>query len=92
MNCLGEHVAGGLHPSEGMTSLVPVLHEALDRGDEHPHALEGAAADRLARQDREPRFDLIHPRGARRREVQVEAAMALEPGLDHRVRVRGVVD
>ena len=71
----------GLGPDEGLgigvvglDEGVDVLSELFDRG-------EGCAAERLALQDREPDFDLVEPGCTRRREVEMDVRMPLEPAV-----------
>lgn len=49
------------------------------------------ALERVGVQVAEESLDHVEPRSAGRREVHVEARMALEPGLDLRMLVGGVV-
>ncbi len=65
----------------GLDEGIDMLPELFDRG-------EGSAVQRLSFQDLEPDFHLIEPGGPRRREVEKNVRVALEPaivpGLDPR--------
>ena len=65
--------------------------EAADGVDEVLDAGETAAADGLAGDDAEEDFDHVQPGPASRGEVQGAARVALEPGADGGMFVRGVV-
>src|SRR5690606_10260579 len=81
-NRLGEDLVGRLDPGERAGAGVPLTGEAFDRGGQGTDVLEAAPPDRLAGEDAEPRLDLVHPRRRGRREVEREATVATEPGLD----------
>ena len=63
----------------------------LDCGFEFGDAVEDAAADGVLGDQAEEALDLIDPGRRSRREVDVEARVALEPGFDRGVLVGGVV-
>jgi hypothetical protein len=45
---------------------------------------EGSAVQGLSLQDREPDFHLVEPGGSRRREVEMDVWVALEPAIPTR--------
>jgi len=63
----------------------------LDGADEFGHVWEHAAFDRVVAQVAEESLDHVQPGSAGRREVHMEPRVPLEPGLDLRVLVSGVV-
>src|SRR5262249_46473212 len=67
-----DDVGGVLGPYEGRGVHVPLLDVPLDVPDHCADRVKGAAADRLAREDAEPRLNHVQPRGPCRREVQPE--------------------
>jgi len=71
--------------------LVVVLDEGVDLALEVGHGVEGAAANRLVGDEREPAFDLIEPGAVGGREVQGKARVLGQPGTDSGVFVGGVV-
>ena len=70
-----------LGPDEGCCVGIIGLDEGIDVLPELGNGGEGSAAQRLSGEDREPDFDLIEPRGAGRREVEVDVGMTLEPAV-----------
>ena len=68
-----------------------MIEVVLDGGFEFSDALEHATADAIAGDQAEEALDLVEPGAGGRREVHVEARMALEPRLDLGVLVSGVV-
>jgi hypothetical protein len=88
---LREHLLGCLRPHEGLGALVVAGDEAVDRGDQLADVGVAAAADVLAREDREPALDEVHPGGAGGGEVEVDALVADQPALDLGCRVGGGV-
>src|SRR5512137_2451832 len=66
-------------PDERPCRFIVACDERLDMGYKFGNALERGAVQRLAREDREPDFDLVEPRGVRRREVEMHVFVALEP-------------
>lgn len=72
-------------PDERPCGIIVACDERLDMGDEFGNALERGAVQRFDREDREPGFDLIKPRGVRRREVEMHVLVALEPRLSQRL-------
>src|SRR5213075_36435 len=78
-------------PHERCGVIVPVLDVRLDVPYEGSHGVEGAAPDRLAGQDPEPRLDEVHPRRALGCEVEVNKRMLGQPLLHGGRRVRGRV-
>lgn len=68
-----------------------MIDELINAFDERFHVREGTAADCLLRDDPEPAFDQVEPRGIGRREVQVKSWPASQPSLDLGVFVGGVV-
>src|SRR5262245_9701063 len=75
-------------PDERRRMIIPGVDVSLDVSHEGPHRVEGAAADRLARQNAEPYFDEVEPRGARRCEMKLHARMRVQPGADGRGGMR----
>src|SRR5262245_52064803 len=78
-------------PSEGLGVLVPVRDEAMNGALKLPDRVEAPASDGLLGDEAEPALDEIEPRGAGRREVQVETGMLGKPRSNRRVLVRAVV-
>ncbi len=70
---LGPDKRGGIGVV-GLDEGIDVLPELFDRG-------EGSAVQRLSFQDREPDFYLIEPGGPRRRKVEMNVRVALEPAI-----------
>ena len=72
---------GRLRPHErlgiGVVMQEIVVDGGLERGDAH----ERAAADALSRDLGEEALDEVQPRGAGRREVELEAGVLFEPSL-----------
>ena len=58
-----------------------LLQIGLDGGLEFGHAVEDAAADGVIGDQAEETLDQIDPGSGNRREEEVEAGVALEPGL-----------
>ena len=75
-------VRGQAPPRGDFKILIPVVDIGLDVSDQRSHGVERAAADGLAGEDAEPGLDHVEPRGAGRREVEVDAGMSLKPCLD----------
>ena len=91
MSNLQEFLAIG--PIEGMRVTIPVRDIRHQRRVQVALAVEDAAADGLAGDEREPAFDLVEPGRVRRRGMEVEARMLKEPVLHlRREVVRGVVE
>ncbi len=65
--------------------------ELVDRGDQVGDAVEDAAADRFVGQLAEPALDEVEPGARGRGEVEVEAGVFGEPGVDVGVFVGAVV-
>jgi hypothetical protein len=59
------------------------LDERIDVLAKLGDGVEGRIVQRLALQDREPDFNLLKPRGPRRREVEVHMSLTLEPAVIH---------
>src|SRR6266487_1723610 len=78
-------------PHERGRMVIPRVDVAMDVGHERAHRIEGSAADRLARQNAEPDFDEVQPRGTSRREMKLHGRMRLQPrahggrGMDRRI-------
>ena len=89
-DCLEDGI-GCLGPDEWLGVVIVVLNEGSDIGLELIDAAMDAALDLLVGEQREPAFDLVEPGGAGRREVEVVARVAGEPGFDGRRFVGGVV-
>src|SRR6266566_6579019 len=68
-------ICGG-GPLEGRAVLVPVGDVGADSLNEVGEGLEGAASDCLAGDDSEPGLDLVDPRTALGREVEVHIGVA----------------
>ena len=66
------------------------LNEGGDIGLELIDAAMDAALDLLVGEQREPAFELVEPRGAGRREVEVIAWVAGQPRFDGRRFVGGI--
>ena len=71
-----------LTQTKGRQSSFPGVDEALDRRGESADAGEGAAPDGPPTEDREPGRDLVESAGAGGREVELDARVLAEPGLD----------
>src|SRR5262249_61176775 len=69
----------------GCDECIDVLLQLLDRG-------ERCARERLALEDGEPSLDLIEPRRPRRREMEVDLRMFLEPAVTPLMSVEIVED
>ena len=67
------------------------MNEGRDVGLELIYAAMDTALDLLIGEQREPAFDLVEPGGAGRREVEVIAPVAGEPGFDLRMLVGRIV-
>jgi hypothetical protein len=78
----GEDFVGGLGPGEGPWVGVPGIDPGADVAFEGVDAGVDAAAQELVGEQAEPAFDLVDPGGAGRGEVDVEARVAAQPGLD----------
>ncbi len=78
----GEDFVGGLGPGEGPWVGVPGVNPGADVAFEGVDAGVDAAAQELVGEQAEPAFDLVDPGGAGRGEVDVEARVAAQPGLD----------
>ena len=65
-----------------------MLDVRLDVPYEGSRGVEGAAPDRLAGQDPEPRLDEVHPRRALGCEVEVNKRMLGQPRLPEQVRIK----
>src|SRR5438093_5996360 len=77
---LADDLGGGLGPNEWSGVLIPAFDVLQDVPHQGTHGVEGAAANRLARQNAKPRFDQIDPRRSCRREVEVDLGMPIQPG------------
>src|SRR6266481_10095078 len=84
-----DDVGGLLGPHKGSRMRIPLLEVPLDVADEGADRIEGASADRLARQNAEPSLDQIQPRGPLRGEMKVDPRMGPQPRLHGRRLVRG---
>lgn len=60
--CARQDLVGGLGPDERLAAFVVAVDKGADRGDEVPDGVKGAAADRLAGDDREEHLDQVQPR------------------------------
>ena len=89
-DCLEDGI-GCLDPDEWLGVVIVGLNEGSNVGLELIDAAMGAALDLLVGEQREPAFDLVEPGGAGRREVEVVARVAGEPGFDRRRFVGGVI-
>ena len=79
-----DHVRGLFAPDERRGMFVPRIDVVLNVGHERAHRLEGTATNGLARQNAEPHFDEVQPRGAGRREMKLHGRMRLQPGAHGR--------
>src|SRR5260370_10785766 len=79
-----EDFVGRLGPHERLWTRVGDVDIASDGGFQFAGAPVYAAAQLLLCQRREPPFDEIDPRTARRREVHVKARAPHQPAMDHR--------
>jgi len=70
-----------LVPSENFGVIIMVAQEVFNGGNEIGHAFEHAASNPALRQLAKPPLDHIQPRGARGREMEMHAGVALEPAL-----------
>lgn len=66
--------------------------EGIDVLPELSDGCEGGAAEGLAGKNGEPDFDLVEPRSAGGREVEVDVGMSLKPGLVALVGIEIVKD
>jgi len=80
-DCLEDGI-GCLGPDERLGVVIVGLNKGSDIGFELIDAAMDAALDLLVGEQREPAFDLVEPGGAGRREVEVVARLAGEPGFD----------
>ena len=80
-----------LGPLERRRVFVPCVEELLDGPLQLFYAVVRAALDLVGRQDAEPAFHLIEPRGVGGDEVEMESRVVGQPPLDSRGAVRGVV-
>ena len=80
-DCLEDGI-GCLGPDERLGVVIVGLNKGSDIGFELIDAAMDAALDLLVGEQREPAFDLVEPGGAGRREVEVVARVAGEPGFD----------
>src|SRR5690349_20305581 len=71
-------------PDERRRMTVPLGDVGLDVPDEGADGVEGAAPDRLAGEDAEPRLDHVQPGGTLRGEVERDLRMLREPRLHGR--------
>src|SRR5215210_1388616 len=76
-----EDLLGGLVPHERSRVLVPVGDPGLDVGGEVLDAAVGGALQLLGGQGGEPPLHQVHPRPVGGGEVEVEAAVAQQPGV-----------
>lgn len=67
------------------------LDVVVDSGDQIRDVLEGASTDTLVGNLAEPALHHVQPRAGSGNEMQVEAGMAFQPGMDARLFVRPVV-
>ena len=79
-------------PDEGLGGFIVVGDEILDMGDEFWNALERGSVERLSREDREPDFDLVEPRGVRGHEVQMHVHVTLQPEVALGLMGREIVE
>src|SRR6266581_9639310 len=89
-----ENLVGSFRPHERLGVSVGDLDVPTDGRLQLPRAAMHTPAQLLLGQRREPALDEIDPRGAGRREMQVEARMARQPAMDRwrLVRARVVED
>ena len=80
-DCLKDGI-GSLGPDERLGVVIVGLNKGCDIGLELIDAAMDAALDLLVGEQREPAFDLVEQGGAGRREVEVVARVAGEPGFD----------
>src|SRR6266446_9892255 len=78
-------------PDKRLGSIVVSGDELLDGCDQIGNTREDSATDALVGQFTKPAFDEVEPGRRGRGEVQVEARMLGQPGLDLRMLVRPVV-
>lgn len=76
---LRDDVCGFLGPDEGRGVLVPVCEVVVDVVNEGLNGVERAAANGLASEDAEPRFDHVQPGGTLRSEMEVDTGVFLQP-------------
>ena len=92
ISCDGlEDGIGGLGPDERLGVVIVGLDEGGDVGLQFLDAAMNAALDLFVGEQREPAFNLVQPGSAGRREVQVIARVAGQPGPDRRRLVGGVI-
>src|SRR3989442_1248019 len=87
----GQDGVGGGGPHKGPRVLVVVLDELVDLAFEVRHGVKGAATDGALRNQSEPAFDLVEPRGVGWSVVDMEARTSGEPDSDSGVSVGAVV-
>src|SRR5262245_51075928 len=86
-------LVSGLGPHKRLGMPVGAFDISADGHLEFAGAEMNTATQLLLGQRGEPAFDEVDPRGARRREVQMEARMADQPAMDRRGLVcAGVVE
>src|SRR6266542_539927 len=76
-------------PHERGRMIVQGLDIATDVSNERTDAVERAATDRFPRQDAEPDYHQIEPRGACGGEVKLHPRVSLQPRPNRRCRMRG---
>ena len=85
-----DSIDGGV-PHERLRIRIVVGQEIVDGRDQFLHAAKDATPKALLRQLAEPAFDQVEPRGARGREMQLEARVGGQPLANRFVLVGSVV-
>src|SRR6266705_2625816 len=75
----------GFGPDERFGIFIVVGNEGVDVLTKFGNRGEGCILEGFSSQDREPDFDLVEPRGVRRREVEADIRMTLEPTISFRL-------
>src|SRR5438874_2596317 len=71
----------GFGPDERFGIFIVFGNEGIDVLAKFGNGGEGCILEGFSSQDREPDFDLVEPGGVRRREVEVDVGMTLEPTI-----------
>src|SRR5436309_601460 len=77
-----------LGPHERVRVVVPSLDIAPNMRHQRANRVKRSATHGFARQDTEPDFHEVEPRGACRREMKMDPRVGLHPGTNRRGRVR----
>ena len=75
----------GFGPDERFGIFIVFGNEGIDVLAKFGNGREGCILEGFSSQDREPDFDLVEPGGVRRREVEVDVGMTLDPTIGFRL-------